>query len=231
MPVTLTKHISLEEAAGTIKPEPDTIYIFEDRWKSKRELLQKRIDAHKGVFRSIFARKCDIFKPDAMEAKEFLDANHIYGYAGCKYRYGLKFEGETVAVSTFSEPRPITRRINGEDRVVQSYEWVRAASLPDCRVCGGMGKMLEAFIRDIHPEDIMAYADLEWSDGKVYEILGFTRIAETAPVKFYVDPETFERFPLNKIGRDRMARGRKIPENAPVIQNLGSAKYILTLIH
>lgn len=223
------RRITLEEASGIIEPEPDTIYIFEDRWKSKRELLQKRIDAHSGVFRSIFARKCGIFKPDAAEARAFLDANHIYGYAKCKYRYGLKLNGETVAISSFSEPRPITRNIDGEDRIVQSYEWVRAASLPDCRICGGMGKMLEAFIRDVHPEDIMAYADREWSEGGVYEKLGFRRVGTTDPVRFYIDPDTFERFPLNKIGRDRMARERRIPDGARLIYNLGSVKYVRTL--
>lgn len=224
------KHISLAEAAGNITPENGTMYIFEDRWRSCRGLIEKRMEAHQGRFRSIFARKCSVIKPDAETARRFLEANHVYGYAKCRYRYALVYDGEIVALSTFSAPRPMIRTVGGKQVTVQSYEWVRASSLPDCRVVGGMGKLLNAFVEDVHPEDIMAYADREWSDGDVYEKLGFVRVAETVPVEFYVDPVTFERFPLNKLGRDRAARNREVPEGAYFIRNLGSVKYIRTLI-
>ena len=40
---------------------------------------------------------------------------------------------------------------------------------------GGMGKLLQAFIDDVHPDDIMSYADEEYPDGgEVYARLGFT---------------------------------------------------------
>lgn len=228
--MVLFKHISLAEAAGAIKPEKGTVYIFEDRWRSRPELIRKRMEAHQGHFRSIFARKCSIIKPDAETARRFLEANHVYGYAKCRYRYALVYEDRIVALSTFSAPRPMPRTVGGKEVTVHSYEWVRASSLPDCRVVGGMGKLLNAFVADVHPQDIMAYADREWSDGEVYEKLGFTRVAETPPVEFYVDPVTFERFPLNKLGRDRAARNRKVPEGAYIIRNLGSVKYVRTLI-
>jgi len=37
-----------------------------------------------------------------------------------------------------------------------------------------MGKLLQAFIEDVHPDDIMTYADLSWPDGgDAYRTLGF----------------------------------------------------------
>ncbi len=45
--------------------------------------------------------------------------------------------------------------------------------LPDVRAIGGMGKMLQAFIDEVHPDDVMSYADTEWTDGDVYRRLGF----------------------------------------------------------
>ncbi len=228
--MTVIRHVTLEEAAEPIAPEAGTIYVFEDRWKSRRELIEKRLAAHQGRFRSIFARKCLVSRPDAATARRFLEDNHVYGYAKCSYRYGLEYEGELVAVSTFSAPRPITRMINGRERIVSSYEWVRAASLPDCRICGGMGRLLKAFIDEVHPDDIMTYADREWSEGGVYEKLGFTRTAQLPPQKFLVDPSTMRRISCRKVERDRIRGLGEVSANAVTIYNLGSIKYVLTLL-
>ncbi len=88
--------------------------------------------------------------------------------------------GELVAVGCFSNAR---RWIKGE-RTVSSYEWVRYASLRDSRVVGGMGKILKAFIADVHPDDVMTYAissaapgrevreDVE-AEGNAFRKLGF----------------------------------------------------------
>ncbi len=60
-----------------------------------------------------------------------------------------------------------------DGREVRSYEWVRYCSLPDVRVVGGMGKILEEFISQVRPDDIMTYSDPRWSDGDAYKALGF----------------------------------------------------------
>lgn len=221
---------SLPDVSESAIPMPKTIHLFEDRWWGRGELTRARLLAHAGHQRSIFARKCEVVKPSPQEAVAFLEANHIYGSARCRYRYGLKYEGALVAVSTFSAPRPLPRIVRGEERIVQSYEWVRFASLPDCRISGGMGRLLKTFIDDVHPDDIMSYADLEWSDGAVYETLGFTRTALVPPVKFAVNTSTWERISIKKITSDRSLRGMSLPSDAVVISNLGSAKYILTLV-
>ena len=36
-----------------------------------------------------------------------------------------------------------------------------------------MGKMLKTFIGEVHPDDVMSYADASWSSGDVYKKLGF----------------------------------------------------------
>ena len=98
-------------------------------------------------------------------------------------------EGTLIAVATFSN----ARRWVKEGKEIRSYEWTRYASLPDLRVSGGMGKMLKAFIKEIQPDDIMSYADLEWSEGEVYERLGFEAETRKEPVTFTIDPQTWER--------------------------------------
>ncbi len=140
--------------------------------------VKKEKEAMKYIHR-IYARNCVVREIGRAQAEAFLEANHRLGFTRCRHLYGLFLEhgsqdsvpqGTLVAVSGFSSPR-IWKK--GE-RTVKSYEWVRYASLRDCGICGGMSKMLKAFIEEVHPDDVMSYADATWSNGEVYRKLGFT---------------------------------------------------------
>ena len=131
--------------------------------------------------RTVYARNCSVQRVGKDVAAPFLDENHRLRYTSCRYLYALAVkrstgaaetslpEGTVVAVAGFSSAR---RWLKGE-RKVSSYEWVRYASLPDVRVVGGMGKLLEAFVDEVHPDDVMSYADASWSGGDAYKALGF----------------------------------------------------------
>ena len=209
----------------------EIIVITEDRWRSQGDMMRARLLAHLERFTSLYARFCCVKKVDKDVAREFLMANHSYGDAACRYRYGLylrrpsrcgTFEAETlVAVATFSN----ARKWQKGDKVIRSYEWTRYASLPGVRISGGMGKVLKAFIEEVHPDDIMSYADLEWSEGKVYEQLGFVLEGRKDPVMFVVD-EAWHRFPI-KPGMTEASGGGMTAKR--FFQNLGSNKYRLKL--
>lgn len=132
--------------------------------------------------RNIFARNCTVRRIDKHTATAFLNEFHRLGDTSCRYRYGMFVKrstgaGETalppgtlVAVSAFSN----ARRWIKDDRKISSYEWIRYASIEGIRIVGGMGKMLNSFINEVHPDDVMSYADVSWPDGgKVYARLGF----------------------------------------------------------
>ena len=203
------------------------IIIPEDRWKRQRPMMEARMLAHMEVFSQAYARNCEVRRIDKETAQRFLNDNHSYGYAACKYRYGLFLKrhtghiareieeerflgcarndnrsarndnrsargdivGTLIAVATFSNARKWIK----DGKEIRSYEWTRYASVPELRVSGGMGKLLKAFIKEVQPDDIMSYADLEWSEGKVYEALGFSEEQPKDPVSFEIDPETWER--------------------------------------
>lgn len=185
------------------------IIITEDRWHSQNEMMKARVLAHLEVFDQVYARNCEIRRIDKGTAAEFLAANHSYGDSSNRYRYGLFLKrhtghiasegdetwkypvGTLVAVATFSNAR---KWVKG-DAVIRSYEWIRYASLPGLRISGGMGKLLKAFIEEVQPDDIMSYADLEWSDGIVYDQLGFTLEGQKSPILFGIDSE-WNRFPI-----------------------------------
>lgn len=136
----------------------------------------------------IYARNCEVGKVPKSVSGPFLAANHRLGDTSCRFRYGLFHSGELVAVAGFSGPRTWRK---GEN-VIRSYEWVRYASLEGLGVDGGMGKLLKAFIDDVHPDDVMSYADASWSDGDVYRKLGF----EEEEAKIFPDGRKSLKFRL-----------------------------------
>ena len=221
----------IEELSGTGSGRP--IIITEDRWHSQQEMMKARVLAHLEVFDQVYARNCEIRRIDKATAAEFLAANHSYGDSSNRYRYGLFLKrhtghiasegvetwkypvGTLVAVATFSNARKWVK----EDKTIRSYEWIRYASLPGLRISGGMGKLLKAFIEEVQPDDIMSYADLEWSSGEVYSTLGFAEESLKEPVMFAIDSE-WKRTPISRCPQHT---------DPSFLQNFGSLKYRLKL--
>ena len=231
---------ALQECIRIIR-KSDNVYpliITEDRWRIQQEMMQARLLAHLEIFEQAYARNCEVRRIEKSEAEAFLNENHSYGYAACKYRYGLFLKrhtghiaaelsvngsadcrkGKLIAVATFSNARKWIK--SGME--IKSYEWTRYASLPEIRVSGGMGKLLKSFIKDVQPDDIMSYADLEWSEGSVYSQLGFTLEGEKAPVMFEVD-DLWHRRPY---GKQHESQERK---TIAYFRNFGSNKYRLKI--
>ena len=252
-------------------PDNSSFSLFDDRWSSKRALVEGIIDSRSGNGVSVFARKCKIVMPsndNLWQFKAFLEKYHFYGNAKAKYYLGLEYNDNIVAVASFSQSRPLPRekscslcervknipkefnplyknvccnipassnksimQSESNDRIiiVDSYEWVRYASLPSVRVVGGMGRLLKEFERRIcreaeninkRPYEIMSYADLEFSSGDTYNKLGFLECGTRQPVEFAVIAGTFERVPLLRL------RQKKEGAVLYTFFNLGSLKYI-----
>jgi len=220
----IRKNLVIRDIAAKMKMHP--AIIAEDRWRSGKETISARILAHNGIFDSVFARNCEVRRINKEEGRIFLDKCHSYGDASCKYRYGLFVsrlngktasrlrEGTMVGAAEFSK----ARRWEKGGKMISSYEWVRYASLPQTRIVGGMGKILKAFIDDVRPDDIMTYADLEWSEGNSYGELGFRKEGIREALTFRIDPRTWERCPA-KAGEEE--------KGYLYYRNFGSAKYRL----
>lgn len=217
--------------------ERQPVIITEDRWNSDRTITGDRLLAHLEDFFPVYARNCEARRIDKAMAAEFLSHTHSYGDASCRYRYGLFLKrhtghiaeqvsstgcgikpGDMIAAATFSN----ARKWHKGDKVIRSYEWTRYASLPGIRVIGGMGKLLDLFIEDVSPDDIMSYADLEWSEGNAYAQLGFIMEGYKEPVCFKVDTETWKRSAISGNDAGKQDRER-------FFTNFGSAKFRLKL--
>lgn len=250
LPVEINEHTPEDAAAKSeetyqtiLKMKSDKDYpliITEDRWHRQRTMMEARLLAHLEMFGQAYARNCEVKRIEKAEAQQFMNKNHSYGHAACRYRYGLFLKrhtghiakemeamqecgasegfrddrGKLIAVATFSNARKWIK----DGKEIRSYEWTRYASIPDLRVSGGMGKLLKAFITEVQPDDIMSYADLEWSEGDVYERLGFTAEAFKDPVMFSIDTGTWERSPIKSETTGDM-----------FFRNFGSRKFRLKL--
>ena len=170
------------------------ITLWEDVWIRKKELVQQKIMGEILGRKVIFARKCALGKIIKEEADSFFEATHILGSARAKFRYGLFYKDQLVAAAVFSGGRKVER----EGVFFRSFEWVRYASLPGIRVIGGMSKLLHAFVQEHHPDDVMSYADKEWSEGGAYQKLGFKRVGETPTQSYWLDPNTLQRYPRKR---------------------------------
>lgn len=233
--------------------EKERIFLYEDRWWTQRQMVQERILARLERFRSVFARKCRVLtgrgNPQLGElVREFLQKHHSYSSAKCRYRYALEYEGEIVAVATFSEGRPMVRKMdtplqnvpkeeqeNANIVIFDSYEWVRYASLPGIRVVGGMGRLLNTFIEERFtriepgtPLEIMTYSDTEWGSGDVYTKLGFQFAGERPPVEYHVHKKTFVRY-QQRLYEKELQNGA-LPDEFYTIYNQGSRKFLLQII-
>jgi hypothetical protein len=88
------------------------------------------------------------------------------------YSFGFFVGDELVSVAAFSKPRY---------RKDYEFELIRFANKKHTTTIGFLGKVLSVF----RPKSLISYADLMFSDGKVYEKLGFTKLSVTQPGYFY----------------------------------------------
>jgi hypothetical protein len=117
-----------------------------------------------------------------------------------------------LAVATFSGGRLMKV---GDRNGQRSYELLRFASLRGFAVIGGLDKLLRAFELEHKPDDIMTYADRDWSNGRSYEMLNFKKIGNTTSQTFMLDNQIFKRY--NEKENDK---------NFLKIFNAGSIKFI-----
>jgi len=146
--------------------------FFEDEWKNKQEILKSIIKSKIGVIKNkIHARNTKFVEITNKEAKIFLEANHLEGYAKCSKSIGLKYNGQLVMCMTLRKSR------------CGRHEIARMATLVDHVVVGGASKLLSHT-----PRPLITYSNNRISNGEVYSLAGFKEITETTkPSYFYTD--------------------------------------------
>lgn len=162
------------------------IHIFEDEWNDKNEIVKSRIKNILGFYdKTIYARKCVVKEICASDEKDFINKNHIQGYCRSSYAIGLYYDNELISMMTF-----------GKSRFSKKYEWelLRFCSKLGYHIPGAAGKLLKFFELNKHPMSLISYADRRWSDGNVYDKLGFTKSGCSKPNYWYLDNTYSKRY-------------------------------------
>ena len=161
----------------------ELIHVFEDEWNYKKEICKSRIKNILGLTKNnIFARKCKIKEITKNDVKSFLNENHLQGYSIFKYGYGLYYEDELVSLMTFGK----LRKNLGQKSKEGCYEMIRFCNKIGTNVIGGASRLLSHFIKKHNPKEIVSYSDNRWSNGKMYEKIGFKLDHESSPNYYYV---------------------------------------------
>lgn len=165
------------------------VHLWEDVWTTRRSQVLSRLHSFCGLNQSLHGRKTKIAILDVKDTRAFLDENHLQGYIKTKHNYGLFLDAELVAAACFAAPRPM----KSKGANYKSAELVRFATKSGFTIVGGLGKLIKAFVEEVPVNDLMTYADRDWSLGKGYDKLGFASVGQTKPLFFYVDEKSMQR--------------------------------------
>nr|DAV34444.1 MAG TPA: endonuclease-like protein [Caudoviricetes sp.] len=153
------------------------LHFWDTEVVGKRSLVESMIAAKLGITGTkIYARKTTLREVSSEEASRFLKDNHLQGTVPSSVRLGLYCNEELVSIMTFAKPR-----------YTKQYHWelMRFCNKAGLHVVGGASKLLVAF-RKAYTGSIVSYANRRFSNGGLYEKLGFTRISASAPNYWYV---------------------------------------------
>lgn len=150
----------------------DLYTIFEDEYRNKPDFWNNKILYAIGAIqlKRIYARNCEVKFID--NANNFLEENHVQGKVTSSSTCGLFHDGNLVAVMTFGNPRN-----NDKDTI----ELSRFCSKSDTHIIGGASKLLSFFIANTVVKNIISFSDNRYSNGKVYNSLGFKLANDLLP--------------------------------------------------
>lgn len=208
------------------------IHLWEDHWFLHQEIIASRLASFAAITTKIHGRKTKVIRIQQDKFYDFLNTNHLQGAVHAKYKFGLYEKDKLVAVAGFSHPRKITR--NG--KISRSSELIRFCNQTHHTVIGGMDKLLKHFTSNFEVDDIMSYADRDWSNGKSYERLGFEFIEQTKPTTFWLNLNTQQRHFEHHLSKkypftDDELHKHLIENSYLRIENSGNLKFIKLITH
>ena len=173
-------------------------HIFENEWKTKQNIWLSMINNKLGIYNSkIFARKCIIKEISSFDANKFIFENHIQGIRQAKVKLGLFYNNELVSVMTFGAPN--------NDKNYE-YELIRFCNKLNTIVTGAASRLLKYFETNYKPKSLVTYANRRWSQGNLYNKIGFNYSHISEPNFYYFNKtnilysrQKFQKFKLEKL--------------------------------
>lgn len=168
--------------------------IFEDEYIDHPEIVESKILSilHVNNLPKINARQCAVKEISSKEKKNFLNNNHLQGNDVSSVKLGLFYNDKLVSVMTFAKPSRV-RSSKKHQHVEGLWELNRFATDNMYNVRGAAGKLLSYFKKHYNWNKIYSYADKRWSNGNLYNKLGFRQVIDSPPNYWYVPRGYYKR--------------------------------------
>jgi hypothetical protein len=173
------KDYHLYKTDECFKKNIQLIHIFDHEWMYKKPIIQSILLNKIGLTpNKMYARKCIIREiSDTSIVKDFLNSNHLQGYCHSKNNIGLYYEDKLVSLMTFGK--------NRFKKNTDEIEMIRFCNKLNINVIGGASKLIKYFQNAYNPSNIISFADRRFSQGNLYDKLGFQNKQFTPPSYFY----------------------------------------------
>lgn len=162
------------------------ITIFEDEWLERKDQVKNHLLSVLGkTCIKIGARKTEIREVSKKEALQFLQQTHIQGGIRLEIAFGLYYQSELVGIITGSK-----HHRQSQDKV---FVLNRMSFKHGTSINGGASKLLKrlmSYAKDAGYSKIISWSDNRWSEGNVYNKVGFLLTQELKPDYFYVKNQT-----------------------------------------
>jgi hypothetical protein len=170
------------------------IQIWEDDWNQKSELVKNMLAQKLGVAEKVLPKDTDVITVTEQEAEEFLNENHLQGFASGSHYLGLVSNGdiETLRAVMVLEEEP--------GKTLNIVRYATSAT-----VVNDFKKLLDYATKTFHPESITALTDHCMSDGGLYEDNGFIVGTVLPPDYMYVvrnERKPRSEYPLERFRDD-----------------------------
>jgi len=187
-------------------------HIFEDEWKSKKEIVQRKLQSKLIQTKQLGARKLTIAPIPCAQKNEFLEKYHIQGGDLASIRYGGFYNNELVAVATFGKMR---MALGSKSCHKDTFELIRfATSIP---VVGALSKMINVFKNEYHPKKIISYADRRYSciNKNIYTAVGMILSHASPPNYWYFRNGYYNR--SHRFGFRKQILKKRLPTFDPTL--------------
>lgn len=158
------------------------ISIWGHEWQKRKPQIKSFIKSKLNIFeQKIYARDCVFSKIDKKTANQFLDKYHIQGKnIHLKDAYGLLYGNELIGIMCFGKHH----RGKQSNNIVLN----RLCYKDGVYVIGGSKKLFDNYVKYhlSQNQTVITWSDNRWSEGKVYQHLGFIKDKEFGPDYFYV---------------------------------------------
>lgn len=153
-------------------------HIFENEWldDTKKSIWVSILNGKQNKHQKLGARKCSIKEVSSVDAKIFLEENHLQGSVNGSIRIALMHNNEIVSLMIF-----------GKSRMSKKYEYelLRFCTKKNLTVQGAGSRLLGYFENKYKPKSLISYANRRWSQGNFYEKVGFTFSHDSSPNMFW----------------------------------------------